>query len=54
MMTRKDFKRIADNIKTLSNPDARFDAAKAMADVCAISNPRFNRVKFLLACGVAA
>jgi hypothetical protein len=54
MMTRKDFKRIADNIKTLSNPDARFDAAKAMADVCAISNPRFDRNRFLKACGVAA
>lgn len=54
MMTRKDFKRRAADISALDNPVDREKIANMAADECAASNPRFDRVKFLLACGVAA
>lgn len=59
-MTRKDFELIANAIKPLTNPlhsDAgRLTAeaiAKNLANALAKENPRFDRPRFLAACGVA-
>ena len=55
-MTRKQFQAIADAIKAtpLNDPQDRIILACRMADVCAPTNPRFNRALFLRACGVPA
>jgi hypothetical protein len=65
-MTRKDYQAIAILIKATIAPDSHdFDEAeptlleritalaKGMADYMASENERFNRVKFLKACGIA-
>ncbi len=53
-MTKKHFVAIAAAIKELwensDNVDAVDEVARAIADVCADSNPRFNRARFLSAC----
>jgi hypothetical protein len=56
-MSRKDFRLIAEAIKTLPSTDqngidmVRFDAIGArFADALATTNPRFNRERFLAAC----
>ena len=60
-MTKKDFEKIAGAIKDardavcVSHPmQARiFDSlSRTIADVCATTNPRFQRMRFLTACGV--
>jgi hypothetical protein len=67
-MSRQDFRLIADTIRQLPSfecktkqgnitntvPDAvRFDAlCNRFADALAITNPRFNRTRFLKACGM--
>jgi len=55
-MTKKDFQLIADTIKGMpshsaSLRSARRSAALAFADSLAITNPRFNRERFLQATG---
>lgn len=62
-MTKKHFEAIARilNMYSLNNPapgtfdegyhDAAFGIANDMADLFASENPRFNREKFLTACG---
>jgi hypothetical protein len=53
-MTRKDFQLIADVIATAwhASEESRRDMAESMADALAGTNDRFDRAKFLTACGV--
>jgi hypothetical protein len=54
-MTRKDFEAIANALKNIpfTDPQDRVIVACRLAeDVCAPSNPNFNRNRFLKACGV--
>ena len=59
-MTRKDYEAIAAAIKEVVDSNRWFKGnlggiqatAKAMADVMAADNPRFDRARFLKACGV--
>jgi len=60
-LTRKHFQALADSLKAL-RPDPAFpldfamwsDVVDKTADVCAASNPRFNRERFNDACGNTA
>ena len=52
-MSRKHFIALAEAIRNISNPEERKRAANAVADVCAGSNGRFDRARFIRACGVA-
>jgi hypothetical protein len=51
-VSRKHFIALAAAIKAISNEDERRRAAELIADVCQQSNARFNRARFLSACGV--
>ena len=56
-MTRKDFEAIASAIRTAVGVDSAWtDAAESiaseLADYLATTNPRFDRARFLKACGV--
>ena len=63
-MTKKDFEKIAGAIKDARdavgpNPDRPFltmtifdSLSRTIADVCATTNPKFQRMRFLTACGV--
>ncbi len=55
-MTRKHFIAIAASLNELRDKSDDTDsvdyAARAIADVCASCNSRFNRARFLNACGV--
>lgn len=51
-MTRKDFKALAESIRTILDPHARLQAAVAAASACAKANPRFDYDRFYAACGV--
>ena len=62
-MTRKDYVRFAAVINSLDCPytgkrikygwnGAKFALAEKISDVFAADNPRFDRAKFLKACGV--
>ena len=55
-MSRKHFIAIAaailENREATDNTDVVDMMARAIADVCASTNPQFNRVRFLRACGV--
>jgi hypothetical protein len=55
MMTRVDFQVFAEVIRVITANDYaqdRADKANLVADVLAETNPRFDRAKFLVACGV--
>lgn len=62
MMTKRDFEAIAAAVFRAFGQSQPVDGhrceyplhatAGALADVCAASNPRFDRVRFLKACGV--
>jgi hypothetical protein len=53
-MTRKDYVMIADTIATSwhASADSKADLAYKFADVLEADNPRFDRARFLTACGV--
>ena len=53
-MTRKDYVLIADTIATAwhASADSKADLAYKFADVLEEDNPRFDRARFLVACGV--
>jgi hypothetical protein len=53
-MTKKDFELIADVIGKAwhGSADTRADIANAFADELEETNPRFDRARFLTACGV--
>ena len=50
--TRKDFRMVADLIAKIEDPSLRHSSAEDHADMFALQNPRFDRDKFLAACGV--
>ncbi len=53
MLTKKDFRAIAAEIALADVSDAtRRIMADSLARYCATQNPRFDRAKFLAACGV--
>jgi len=52
-MTRRDFELIADTIRELPTT-MRLRVALQFADNLRGTNPRFDRVRFLRACGVEA
>jgi Ca2+-binding EF-hand superfamily protein len=47
MMTRKNFKALAEIVKGIKNDTERERTAKLMADFCSGQNGLFNRSKFL-------
>jgi len=53
-MTRKDYVMIADVIATSwhHSADSKRTIAQNMADALGADNPRFDRARFLVACGV--
>ena len=54
-MTKKDFELIAAAVKEITADNykqTREDKAGLFADALALTNPRFDRAKFLTACGV--
>ena len=62
MMTKKDFEAIAGALKDARDaaltdtprviPQIFDSLSRTLADVCATTNPRFQRARFLKACGV--
>lgn len=57
-MTRRDYELIADAIDTLwqiddADPYTIEQAAHELADRLATNNPRFDRLRFVYACGVS-
>jgi hypothetical protein len=51
-MSRKHFESLAKYVRAIMDPQARLQAATAVASACAEANPRFNIQKFFDACGV--
>lgn len=53
-MTRKDYKLIAEVIAVswFGNAELKADLANNLADKLEQDNPRFDRSRFLIACGV--
>jgi hypothetical protein len=51
-MSKKHFRALADAIACIDNSEERARAARAVADVCAGFNGRFDRGRFLRACNV--
>jgi hypothetical protein len=52
LMSKKHFNALADAIACIDNAEERARAARAVADVCVGFNGRFDRGRFLRACGV--
>lgn len=52
MMSRRHFAFIASVVATLADPLERHDVAHSFADALERENPRFDRARFLRACGV--
>ena len=58
-MTRKHFNAIAEELQTIRNDlksrealDALDRTAKDIANICTETNPRFDKARFLQACGI--
>lgn len=51
MMTRKHFEMAARNIAAMPESE-RLKHAEAWIKVCAADNPRFDKARFLAACGI--
>lgn len=52
-MSEKDFKALAEAIRCILNPDARLQAAVAVASACMSRNKKFDVDTFFSACGVS-
>jgi hypothetical protein len=50
-MSRKHFNALAFAIREITDPNARRIAAETVADACRQFNPRFDRERFMRACG---
>ena len=53
-MSKKHFELLAQGIRAIPDAQTRLQAAEAVSQVCAMTNPRFNEARFLSACGVEA
>ena len=53
-MSRKHFELLAQRIRNIADSQSRRQAAEAVSEVCAMTNPRFDQARFLAACGVEA
>ena len=51
-MSRKHFELLAQGIRAIADAQSRRQAAEAVSQVCAMTNPRFDQARFLAACGV--
>ena len=51
-MSKKHFVALAKKIACIEDSEVRKEVASAVADVCADCNDRFDRGRFLRACGV--
>jgi hypothetical protein len=51
-MTRKHFKAMAAQIATMANREDAKLTANVLADQCKMVNPRFDRARFMTACGL--
>lgn len=51
-MTRKHFRVIAATVRLIPDLRYRRQQANRMAVLCRKANPRFDRIRFLKACGV--
>jgi hypothetical protein len=51
-MTKKDYELIASTVRALADPFVRGVVARAFARTLPATNPRFNSLRFLEACGV--
>lgn len=51
-MSRKHFELLAKSISCIMDPNARLQAASAVAGACSTANPRFDINRFMTACGV--
>ena len=51
-MSRKHFQAIAASVRQIADPVNRRQVAELLAAVCAASNSRFDRGRFLRACNV--
>ena len=54
MMTKQDFEAIARRINAVPERDRAqsIEVLRAIMEACAASNPRFDRQRFMLACGI--
>jgi hypothetical protein len=51
-MTRKHFEKMAELIRRIAGKTERRKQAELVAVHCAKANPRFDRARFMQACGV--
>jgi hypothetical protein len=51
-MSRKHFIALAHAVAAITDLVERRKVAELLADVCSAANPRFDRSRFYLACGV--
>jgi hypothetical protein len=51
-MTRKHFKIMAAQIATMADRDDAKRTAEVLAEQCKMVNPRFDRARFMTACGL--
>jgi hypothetical protein len=52
MMTRKHFKALAETLLKISDLTTRKTVANEAAEMFQKENPRFNKAKFMAACGL--
>jgi|CXWL01.1.fsa_nt_gi hypothetical protein len=53
-MTKKHFEAFAVLVRAWPWPEQRARLGAELADLCAAVNPRFDRTRFLKACGVSS
>lgn len=51
-MTRKHFQMMADSLKVISDKKKKLELAEKAAEIFAKANPRFDRARFMTACGL--
>ena len=51
-MSKKHFELLAKYINSIMDPNARLQAAVAVASVCKVANDRFDQDRFFAACNI--